>query len=231
MSEREKLQWSAQGETTKHAAIVKCEGHEVMAPVDRSSKSTSTVPAIDGIKSDYFCVMALQDDSLGLRKFSCFCGPCLAAGQNCWRTFAACENLDTCGPWVVVKMTDDGVELSNLHRILREEAERTFWPNRWHDECGLEGAPCARGCTEPGDTLLQCTYCPGAFHLDCVGLENGILTNLDHFSYPTHTIYNTVTLLVNTDRIIKLGSSRFSLTTSLQKWIKLITKLDHGMTP
>ena len=172
MSEKEKVQWSAQGEATKHAAMVKCEGHEVMEPVDRSSKFTANVPAIDGIKSDYFCVMALHDDSLGLRKFSCFCGPCLAAGQNCWRTFAVCENLDTCGPWVVVKMTDDGVELSNLHRILREEAERTFWPDRWHDECGLEGAPCARGCTEPGDTLLQCTYCPGAFHMDCVGLGN-----------------------------------------------------------
>jgi len=58
-----------------------------------------------------------------------------------------------------------------------------------------------------------------------------LITNLDHFSYPTHTIYNTVTLLVNTERIIKLGSPRFSLATALQKWIKLITKVDHGMTP
>ena len=58
-----------------------------------------------------------------------------------------------------------------------------------------------------------------------------LIANLDHFSYPTHNIYNTVTLLVNTDRIIKPGSSRFSLATSLQKWIKLITNVDHGMTP
>ena len=127
MSEKEKLQWSTGGEATKHVAIVKAKGHQVYESVDRSSKSVLSVPSIDGIKSEYFCVTTVRDDSLGLRRFSCFCDHCLTVGPDCWRNFATCENIDTCGPWVVVKMTDDGIELSNLHRILREEAERTFW--------------------------------------------------------------------------------------------------------
>ena len=90
-------------------------------------------------------------------------------------------------------------------------------------------------CVETLQIRLENYRNPGGAHIKGIltNLDHftHLITNLDHFSYPTHTIYNTVTLLVNTERIIKLGSSRFSLDTSLQKWIKLITNVDHGMTP
>ena len=70
-------------------------------------------------------------------------------------------------------MTKDGVVMERVKQWLTTECDDTnSWPSRHHDECGLADAPCARGETNPGDTLLKCSYCPGAFHLECVGLSH-----------------------------------------------------------
>ena len=145
----------------------------MLPPVDRSVKGKKLTPSIKGMKTTYFSFLTVRDDTIAARRFSCNCAPCQAAGELRYKIGRQCENYDTCGPWDLFEMTDDGVFMTRAHELLREECDRDdSWPTRWHDVCGLEGAECARDRTDPGDILLKCTYCPGAFHLDCVGMSH-----------------------------------------------------------
>ena len=123
------------------------------------------------MKTTWFSYIAHDDDIIWCRRFTCNCQVCENAGVQRVHLGNACQNYKSCGPWVLFHMVKDGAAAARIKTWLTEECDSTnTWPTRHHNSCGLEDAPCARGGTEPGDILLKCSYCPGAFHFECVGL-------------------------------------------------------------
>lgn len=172
-SKEEISQWLPGGEASVHLTTVKVHGHDVLPPVDRSRKDNNDTRAISGMKTTYFSFVAYDDDIIFARQFTCNCEVCQGNGVERVHLGSRCKNYNHCGPWVLFRMTENGVIVQRINEWLSTECDETnSWPRQHHDECGLSDAPCSRGGTNPGDTLLKCSYCPGAFHLECVGLSH-----------------------------------------------------------
>ena len=106
VSDEEKAQWAPGGEAVRHAARMSEHGHDVLAPVDRTRQGNNDTKPIKDMKTTWFSFLAYNDDCMWVRRYTCNCSVCEAAGIERVHLGSRYENYKTCGPWVKFVMTN-----------------------------------------------------------------------------------------------------------------------------